>query len=143
MPSYEYRCNACKRKVTLSYKTYAEYDEAVPACTHCGSRDLTRLISRVAIRRSPLGRLMNSDDVDDSAFDDLDTDDPRALGRMLREMSEETGEDLGGEFEEVVNRLERGESPEDIEASMPDMPEDVAPPSPLGGADSLGGLDDL
>ncbi len=143
MPTYEYRCNACHRKVTLRYKTYAEYDEATPVCMHCGSTDLTRLISRVAIQRSPLGRLMNSDDVNDSAFDDLDADDPVALGRMLREMSAETGEDLGGEFEEVVDRLERGENPEDIEASLPDIPADVPPPSPLGGLGDLGGLGGL
>ena len=59
MPIYEYRCDDCGRKVTLQYKTYAEYDEAVPTCTHCGSTALTRLISRVAIRRSPLARIMS------------------------------------------------------------------------------------
>ena len=48
MPTYEYRCNGCQRKVTLKYKTYAEYDAATPTCTRCGSTDLTRLISRVA-----------------------------------------------------------------------------------------------
>src|SRR5690606_401385 len=115
-----------------------EYDEAVPTCTHCGSTALTRLISRVAIRRSPLARIMSGgDDIDDSAFDDLDTDDPATLGRMLREMSAETGEDLGDEFEEVVERLERGESPEEIEASMPDLADDGAGPAPF---DDSGGL---
>ena len=28
MPVYEFRCNGCGRKVTLTYKTYAEYDAA-------------------------------------------------------------------------------------------------------------------
>lgn len=143
MPTYEYRCNACGRKVTLQYKTYAEYDEAVPICPHCSSTALTRLISRVAIRRSPLARIMSGgDDIDDSAFDDLDSADPATLGRMLREMSAETGEDLGGEFEEVVERLERGESPEDIEASMPDLADDGGGPAPLGDVGGVGDLDD-
>jgi hypothetical protein len=48
-------------------------------------------------------------------------DDPRAMGRFMREMSQEMGEDLGDEFEEVAGRLEKGESPESIEASMPDL----------------------
>jgi len=31
------------------------------------------------------------------------------------------GEDMGEEFNEVVDRLEKGESPESIEGSMPDL----------------------
>ena len=139
MPVYEFRCNDCRRKVVLSYKTYAEYDAATHTCPRCRSTNLTRLISRVAIRRSPIARLM-SDDADDSAFDDFDESDPRAMGRLLREMSEEMGEDMGPEF---VGRLERGDSPEDIEASMPDLgADDLAGGPALGGADALGGDDD-
>lgn len=156
MPTYEYRCKACGKKVTLFYKTYADYDAATHTCTHCGSTDLTRLISRVAIQRSVMGRLMSDGDVDDSFLDDLDTEDPRMLGRMLREMSSEVGEDLGDEFEEVVGRLEKGENPEDIEASMPELLGDDMdggmggmggmgggmPDLPAGPEPSLGGLDD-
>ena len=40
---------------------------------------------------------------------------------MMRAMSAEMGEDLGPELEEVVERLERGESPEEIEKTMPDL----------------------
>lgn len=123
MPTYEYRCNACGRKVTLFYKTYADHDAATPACPRCGSVDLTRLISRVAIRRPSLSRLLSGDADDDSAFDDFDDSDPRMLGRALREMSEETGEEMGDEFDEVVGRLERGENPEEIEATLPDLPD--------------------
>jgi Flp pilus assembly protein TadB len=39
----------------------------------------------------------------------------------MRKMSREMGEDLGPEFDEVVGRLEAGESPEDIEESMPEL----------------------
>lgn len=141
MPVYEYRCNACKRRVTLSYKTYAEYDAATPTCKHCGSTDLTRLISRVAFKRSsPFARMM-SGDADDSSglddFDDFDESNPRQLGRMLREMSEEMGEDMGPEFDEVVTRLERGDNPEEIEASMPDLPDDSGLSSPALSDDTL------
>ena len=135
MPVYEYRCNACGRKVTLKYKTYAEYDAAIPACSHCGSADLTRLISRVAIQRSTISRLMSGGfDDDDSALSDLDNADPRTMGRMLREMSAEVGEDIGPEFDEVVERLERGESPDEIESSLPDLP-DAGPSAPGAFAD--------
>jgi hypothetical protein len=48
-------------------------------------------------------------------------DDPRALGKMMRQMSHELGEDMGPEFDEVVDRLEKGHSPEDIERDVPDL----------------------
>ncbi len=139
MPVYEFRCNDCGRKVTLTYKTYAEYDAATPTCPRCHSTNLTRLISRVAIRRSPIARLMSDNTDDDSVFDDFDDSDPRAMGRLLREMSEEMGEDMGPEFEEVVGRLEHGDSPEEIEASLPDLGDDDLAGGPaLGGMDALG-----
>ena len=42
-------------------------------------------------------------------------EDPRALGKMMRQMSSELGEDMGSEFNEVVSRLESGQNPEQIE----------------------------
>jgi hypothetical protein len=101
----------------------ADYASAAPTCTHCGSTDLTRLISRVIVVRSEDSRLESL--ADSSDFAGLDEDDPRALGRMMRQLSSETGEDLGPEFEEVVGRLESGESPESIEASMPELSGDM------------------
>jgi hypothetical protein len=46
-------------------------------------------------------------------------------------MGNEMGEELPPEFDDVVDRLEAGQSPEEIESALPDM----------GGED--GGLDDL
>ncbi|MBN1679517.1 MAG: hypothetical protein JW966_04445 [Anaerolineae bacterium] len=121
MPTYEYRCNACGRNVTLTYKTYAEYDEATPTCIHCNSADLTRLISRVAFSRSVTSRLISGGWDDDTALSELEHADPRTMGRVLREMGAEVGEDIGPEFDEVVDRLDRGQSVEEIGASMPDL----------------------
>jgi Flp pilus assembly protein TadB len=53
----------------------------------------------------------------------VDEDDPRSLGRFMRKMSSEMGEDMGDEFNEVVDRLESGEPPESIEETMPDLGE--------------------
>ncbi len=132
MPSYDYRCNDCKRRVVLKYKTYADYDAATPTCPLCKGTNLTRLISRVSVTKSDSARFDSMDSVEDSAMDDLANADPATLGRYMRRMSDQTGEDLGEEFNEVVDRLERGESPEDIEAAMP---------GPEPAADSV--LDDL
>jgi hypothetical protein len=49
----------------------------------------------------------------------------------MRKMSDEVGEEMPQEFDEVMDRLESGQSPEEIEESMPDLAED------------LGGMDDI
>jgi Flp pilus assembly protein TadB len=51
----------------------------------------------------------------------LDENDPKSMGRFMRKLSTEMGEDMGDEFGEVVDRLEKGESPESIENSMPEL----------------------
>src|ERR1700694_2244127 len=102
MPSYDYRCETCKKRVLLTYKTYADFDRATPTCTHCGSTQLTRLITRVAIAKSEVSRFSDIEN-DDAALDDLADADPQTLGRYMRRMSSETGEDLGTEFNEVVD----------------------------------------
>ena len=50
MPVYDYRCNSCGREVSLFYKTYKDYDTATPACPHCGSSDLERIITDVTLQ---------------------------------------------------------------------------------------------
>ncbi|MEP7284349.1 MAG: FmdB family zinc ribbon protein [Chloroflexota bacterium] len=117
MPAYDYRCNNCKRRVVLKYKTYSDYDNAIPTCPNCQSTNLSRLISWVAIAKSEASRFSSLDD--DSVLDDLADADPATLGRYMRRMSDDIGEDLGQEFNEVVDRLEKGEDPETIEANMP------------------------
>jgi len=59
-------------------------------------------------------------------FESVDENDPRAMARMMRRMSELTGEKIDGEMEEVVRKLEEGADPDSLEDS-------------LGGADGEGG----
>lgn len=120
MPIYEYRCRDCGRRTNLFVRSI--HDELDPVCNACGSRNMRRLISRVAVLRSEESRLESL--ADPSNFAGLDEDDPRSLGRFMRKMSQEMGEDLGPEFNEVIDRLESGQSPEEIEKSMPDLGED-------------------
>jgi putative FmdB family regulatory protein len=117
MPYYDYICQDCRKRFSL-FLTYAEYEKARPVCPHCQSLNVRRKIGRIRVAKSSLGRLEDMSDPD--ALDAID-EDPRALGRMMRQMSEETGEDMGPEFHEVVNRLETGQSPEQIEKDLPDL----------------------
>lgn len=121
MPIYEYRCIDCGRRTSVF--TRSMNDELNPVCRACGSENMSRLISRVSVVQSEESRLESL--ADPSNFAGLDEDDPRSLGRFMRKMSQEMGEDLGPEFDEVVDRLESGQSPEEIEESMPDLGEDL------------------
>lgn len=125
MPIYEYLCHDCKRRVSIFWRSFSDLDDegAVPHCPRCGGTNLTRLISRVAVVRSEESRL--DDLADPSALAGLDEDDPKSIARWMRRMGQETGEDLGPEFDEVVDRLEAGESPEDIEGALPDLAGDA------------------
>ena len=129
MPIYEYRCGDCRRRVNLFFRSFSDIDDE-PACPHCGGTHLTRLISRVAVVRSEESRL--DDLADPSMLGDLDENDPKSMARWMRKMSAEVGEEMPSEFDEVIDRLESGQSPEEIEESMPDLGD-----SPGGGMDGL------
>jgi putative FmdB family regulatory protein len=121
MPVYEFKCSNCRKPFEIRL-SFDEYDHAVVICPHCGSKDVARRIRRVAVAGGDKAHLESM--ADPMAMSALEND-PRALGKMMREMSSQVGEDMGGEFNEVVGRLERGESPEQIEKSMPDLGSDM------------------
>lgn len=118
MPIYEYRCSDCRRRISLLFRSFEAIDEK-PTCPRCGGTNLRRLISRVSVVRSEESRL---DDLTDPAMlDDLDENDPKSIARWMRKMSAEVGEEMPPEFDEVIDRLEAGQSPEEIEEAMPDL----------------------
>ena len=129
MPTYDFICLNCRKRfdVFLSYK---EYGVKPVTCSHCGSSNIRRRVPRVRILKSEEARL--SQLADPSMLDGIDND-PKALGQMMRKMGNEMGEDLPAEFDDVVDRLEAGQSPEEIESALPN----------LGLGDTGGGGDDF
>lgn len=117
MPNYRYRCLDCKKRFEI-FMTYDEYGKREVVCAHCDSQNVQRRIERIRVAVSEESRLENL--ADPSALEGLE-DDPQALGRMMRQMSHEMGEDMGPEFDEVIDRLEAGQSPEEIESAIPDL----------------------
>lgn len=132
MPIYEYRCGDCKRRVSIFFRSFSDAN-AAPQCPNCGGPNLLRLVSRVASVKSEEARLDALSDP--SSFGDVDENDPKSMARFMRKMGDQVGgEDLGPEFGEMVDRLEAGEKPEDIEKSMPGL---GGEPGDLGGGDDL------
>jgi putative FmdB family regulatory protein len=115
MPIYDYRCGGCGRRPSLYYQTFSAAANAEPRCPNCGSADLSRLVSRVAVLKSEESRL--EDLSDPSSFGDIDENDPRSMARWARKMGSELGEDMGDDFKEMVEQMEAGELPDDPEAA--------------------------
>jgi putative FmdB family regulatory protein len=121
MPIYDYLCLDCQRRFEV-YLSYAEYGTRQVQCPHCQSPHVRRRLPRVRLARSEEGRLESlADDFSDpSALEGLE-EDPRAMGRFMRKMGQELGEEMPPEFDEVVERLEKGQRPEEIEKEMPEL----------------------
>ncbi len=110
MPIYEFRCNQCKRTTNVFQRSINA--TVNPVCEHCGSDDLFRLVSRFAIMRSNM--------IMDDALSDLDAvdeNDPRSVARWARRMQAEGyGGDIGPEFDQMIERMEAGQTMDEIDA---------------------------
>ena len=132
MPLYDYFCLDCQQRFDV-FMTYAEYGTRPATCPHCNSGNVRRRVPRVRTAKSEESRMdsLAGNFSDPSALAGLEND-PKALGQMMRKMGKELGEEMPPEFGEVVERLEKGQNPEDIEKELPG----------LGGED-MGGGDDF
>jgi putative FmdB family regulatory protein len=133
MPIYEYRCTDCQKKVSVFFRSFSAVDHEQARCPICNGTHLTKMVSKVRVLRGAVSA-GGDDNFDDSMLDDLNENDPRSLGRMMRRMADETGEDMGPEFGEVIQRLEKGEDPEAIEKSMPELGEMGGDDGGMGGS---------
>lgn len=115
MPIYEYRCAACRRRSSLFYQSFSVAERAEPHCEHCGSADVSRLVSRVAVLKSEESRL--DDLAGDADLGGVDENDPKSIARWARRMGEQLGDDVGDDFREMVDQLEAGEMPDDMPPS--------------------------
>jgi len=114
MPSYDYRCKNCGNKFTLSYKTYQDYDAAERTCPKCGSLELSRLITRVAIQRPTRDySSMSSEEM----LSVMESGDSRQVGEMFQQVG--AGDpSLGADYHEATQRLLQGESMESVERDL-------------------------
>jgi putative FmdB family regulatory protein len=119
VPLFEYRCEGCRRRFTRLVGVVAE--EPKTECPRCGSGEVRKLISRFAVARS-------EDDLLDNLADPStlgDPEDPRAMADWMRRVSREMGEDLGDDFDELVEESVREDSEDAPDASSADAAGDT------------------
>jgi len=137
MPIYEYYCPQNHTIYQFFAKTLAQ-GRKVPKCPDNPGYTMRKLVSTFAVTEGgrkegtfperevgPAGA-SGGDPAEDSRmeaamgemereFANVDENDPRAMGRMMRRMAELTGEKIDGEMEEVVRKLEEGADPDSLE----------------------------
>lgn len=110
MPIFEYRCKQCRKVSAILIRSAAKK----PICKHCGSESLDKIISSFAIVHGRNQQLDNDYDNMQRNLEGVDQDDPRSLAELARKMQAAGGEDMGTEFNTMVERMEGGEMPAEM-----------------------------
>ena len=157
MPIFEFACPKCRR--IYSFLSRRVQPEGKPTCPKCGSKNLTKEISRFAMLKGtpePAAKATEGEETGPDAmpdFDDprvaramgelerdmdhMDENNPKHMAHMLRKMKEMLPANaMPKEMETAIKRLEAGEDPEKIEEDMGDVLSDFMggdPENPAGG----------
>lgn len=107
MPTYEYICEKCGEAFSL-FLTYAEYDRAEVRCPACGTDQVRRKIRPVRVAVSEQVRLQRLGE------EAAGNNSSQMLGKVMRTVQEQSGKQLPPDTNEALTRLERGESPAQI-----------------------------
>ncbi len=140
MPIYEFYCPQNNTVYSFLAKRLISSGE-IPRCPGGEGLHMERVMSGFSItgaqkksREGEDGEAGGGMDFDDprmeAAMAELERDmagmdeenpDPRQLGRLMRKMSDLTGERLDGEMEEMVRKLEEGADPDALEEEFGDF----------------------
>ena len=159
MPIYEFACPKCRR--TFSFLSKRVNPDRLPICPRCGSKTLTKQVSRFATMKGlkePAAKPESAGDeppmpdMDDPRIEramtemerdmeHLDENNPRHMAHMMRKMKDLLpAGTMPKELDVAIKRLEAGEDPQKIEADMGDVLGDfMGGPDEEGGAGGMGG----
>ncbi|MEI6278786.1 MAG: cytochrome C [Verrucomicrobiae bacterium] len=133
MPIYEFY-SPDTNKVYSFFARSLSQGEKCPRCPDKPGAKMERMVSRFAVtgRASEksaaapdpgaprMERVMAEMEREMSGLDESNPD-PRSLGRMMRKMTEATGQAMPKEMEQMIRRLESGEDPEKLEEEFGDV----------------------
>lgn len=150
MPIYEYYCPDNNTIYQFYAKTLAQ-GKLVPKCPENSKFRMRKLLSAFAVTSGakkdessePKPTSAGGDSAEDARmeaamnvmereFSSMDENDPKAMARMMRRMSELTGEKIDGDMEEVVRKLEEGADPDSLEEQLGRGEGDAGTDDPYG-----------
>lgn len=131
MPIYEFYCAKCH--TIYNFFSKSVNISKVPVCPKCRNAKLIRQMSVFATKS---GGEKTKDDHPFAGLDEkkvekeiaciaaaaekVKDDDPRAAAQLMRKFTEITGMKMGENFQDALQRIEKGEEPEKVEAEMGD-----------------------
>lgn len=107
MPIYEYICENCRKPFSL-FLSYSDYDNAVISCPDCGSANIRRKIRPIRVTTGEKARLQQLSE------EAAGNDSSQMLGKVMRTIQQQSGRELPPDTNEALTRLEKGESPAEI-----------------------------
>ena len=129
MPIYEFLCDECNTVYKFFSKTVNT--EKVPACPKCDNEHLRRQVSLFAALSANKEGTTGDDmpHLDEAKMEramamlaseagKVNEDDPRHAASLIRKLSEAAGLKMGEGMEDALQRLEKGEDPEQVEKEM-------------------------
>jgi putative FmdB family regulatory protein len=137
MPIYEFYCAECNTLFNFFSKTINTRKR--PTCPKCKTVNLSRQMSAFAVT----GRAEEGNHADDLPIDErkmeqamqmlageadrINEDDPKQAADLMRKLTDMTGLEMGAGMQEALQRMEKGDDPEQIEAEMGDILENEEP----------------
>lgn len=151
MPIYEFYSPDTNKVYSFFARSLA-YGEKLPRCPDKPGARMERMVSRFAVTGRATEKKDSPPDAADPRMDrvmaemesemagiDESNPDPRALGRMMRKMTEATGQAMPREMEQMIRRLESGEDPEKLEEEFGDAFENMDMPGEETSGEETGG----
>jgi hypothetical protein len=148
MPIYEFYSPDTNKVYSFFARSLAQ-GKKTPRCPDKPGARMERMVSRFAVTGKAVENKDSPHEAPDPRMDrvmaemqsemagiDESNPDPRALGRMMRKMTEATGQPMPKEMDQMIRRMEAGEDPEKLEEEFGDafegmdMPGEETPGDP-------------
>ena len=127
MPIYEFFSPDTNKVYSFFARTLAQ-GKTLPRCPDRPGARMERMVSRFAVTGRAVEKTDSPADAADPRMErvmaemqnemagiDENNPNPKALGRMMRKMTEATGQPMPKEMEQMIRRMEAGEDPEKLE----------------------------
>lgn len=116
MPIYEYDCFDCNEQVEIFFRSFSDLQTKKAICPICEGTNLERQISQVSVINTT--KRATQATAPASTLPTNVEPDSKALAQTMRQSIQAAGQDLGADFKEVANRLEKGETATSVEKSL-------------------------
>ena len=148
MPIYEFYCESCH--TVFNFFSQRVNTEKRPDCPKCDRSRLERQVSVFSVSRNRAEQGSDPfEGVDESRLEQaimsmagelegLDQDNPQQAARAMRKVMDQAGIELGDSVEEAIGRLEAGDDPDEIEATLGNSFDDDANPFSVKSRSMLG-----